>query len=194
MWHTEKVTELDIASILFIALGLSADCFAVSLSGSVSMKSFSWLQVLRTALTFGFFQALMPVLGWLLGQTFVELIEGFDHWIAFGLLVFVGGKMLRESFHKKEETRSIDFTRGWLLITLAIATSIDALAVGLTFAFVEVNIILAVAIIGIVTFLVTITSFLIGKKLGKLAGRWAEVIGGVILILIGIRIVVSHLM
>jgi len=159
------VTDLDILSIILIALGLSADCFAVALSGSVSMKSFSRLQVLRTAFTFGFFQALMPVLGWLLGQTVVDFIADFDHWIAFVLLVFVGGKMIRESFQKKEVKQSLDITRGLLLITLAVATSIDALAVGLTFAFIEVNISFAVLIIGVTAFLVTIVSFFIGKKL-----------------------------
>jgi len=134
-----------------------------------------------------------PVLGWLLGQTVVDFIADYDHWIAFVLLGFVGGKMIRESFHKKEEKQSLDITRGFLLITLAVATSIDALAVGLTFAFIEVNITLAVSIIGITAFLVTVVSFLIGKKIGKLAGKWAELIGGLILLAIGIRIVITHL-
>ena len=187
------MTDLDTTSILLIALGLSADCFAVSLSGSVSMKSFTRFQIFRTALTFGFFQALMPVLGWLLGQTIVDFIADYDHWIAFILLGFIGGKMIWESFHKKEDEQSLDITRGFLLITLAVATSIDALAVGLTFAFIEVNLTLAVFIIGITAFLATIVSFLIGKKLGKLAGRWAELVGGLILIGIGIRIVITHL-
>ena len=188
------MTSLDTISIIFIALGLSADCFAVSLSGSVSMKSFTRFQVLRTAFTFGFFQALMPVLGWLLGQTVVDFISGFDHWIALLLLGFIGGKMIWESFQKKEEKQSLDITRGFLLVTLAVATSIDALAVGLTFAFIEVNVTLAVLIIGITAFVATIVSFLIGRKLGKLAGRWAELIGGLILLAIGIRIVVTHML
>lgn len=187
------MTDLDILSIILIALGLSADCFAVALSGSVSMKSFTRFQVLRTALVFGFFQALMPVLGWLLGQTVVDFIADYDHWIALILLGFIGGKMIWESFQKKEDKQSLDITRGFLLITLAVATSIDALAVGLTFAFIEVNITLAVFIIGITAFLATVISFLIGQKLGKLAGRWAELIGGLILLAIGIRIVVTHL-
>jgi len=181
------VTDLDIISIILIALGLSADCFAVALSGSVSMKSFTRFQVLRTALVFGLFQALMPVLGWLLGQTVVDFIADYDHWIALILLGFIGGKMIWESFQNKEEKQSLDITRGFLLITLAVATSIDALAVGLTFAFIKVNITMAVFIIA------TVISFLIGRKLGKLAGRWAELIGGLILLAIGIRIVVTHL-
>ena len=186
--------ELDLASIFFIAVGLAADCFAVTLSGSVAMKSFSVTQVVRTAFTFGFFQALMPVIGWLLGQTVVDFIADFDHWIAFGLLGFIGGKMLWESFKKDEKTKTTDFTRGLLLITLAVATSIDALAVGLTFAFLEMNITLAVIIIGLVAFLATIISFGLGKKLGTLAGRWAETVGGLILIAIGLRILLTHLL
>ena len=102
--------------------------------------------------------------------------------------------MIRESFQKKKEKQSLDITRGFLLFTLAVATSIDALAVGLTFAFIKVNITLAVVTIGITAFLATVVSFLIGKKLGKLAGRWAELIGGLILLVIGIRIVVTHLL
>ena len=187
------MSELDIASILLIALGLSADCFAVALSGSISMNSFSWIQVLRTALTFGVFQAIMPVLGWLAGQTIINIIADYDHWIAFVLLAFVGGKMIWESFHK-ETLRHGDITKGLLLVTLAIATSIDALAVGLSFAFLEVNIALSVAVIGITSFLVTILSFYIGKKLSGLAGKRAEMIGGVILILIGLRILLSHIL
>jgi len=188
------VTELDIFSILFIALGLSADCFAVSLSGAVSMGSVSRFQALRAAFAFGFFQALMPVLGWLAGQTVIDYIADYDHWIAFVLLGFVGGRMLWESFHEKEDSKTADFTKGLLLLTLAIATSIDALAVGLTFAFIEVNIVLAVATIGIVAFLITMLGSLIGVKAGKLAGKRAEVVGGIILIAIGLRILISHLL
>lgn len=188
------MSELDFASLAFIALGLSADCFAVALSGSISMPSFTFLQLFRTALAFGVFQALMPVLGWLLGQTVVDFIAGFDHWVAFGLLGVIGGKMLKESFHDKDNSRKPDFTRGLLLITLAIATSIDALAVGLTFAFLEVNIGIAVLLIGLVAFLATVISFYLGKKLGGLAGRRAEAIGGIILIIIGLRILLTHLL
>ncbi len=187
------MTELDLVSILLIAVGLAADCFAVTLSGASVKSSFSPLQILRTALTFGLFQALMPVLGWLLGKTVVEFIADFDHWIAFGLLGFIGGKMIWESFRKAEDAPKADFTRGFLLFTLAVATSIDALAVGLTFACFEVNIALATGVIGLVAFLVTIIGFECGKKLGQFAGKRAETIGGIILIAIGIRILVIHL-
>lgn len=188
------MSELDFTSILLIAIGLSADCFAVTLSSSAAMKSFSVIQVLRTALAFGFFQALMPVIGWLLGQTVVDIIADFDHWIAFGLLGIIGGKMLWESFKNDKSSKTTDFTRGFLLITLAVATSIDALAVGLTFAFLEVNIALAVGIIGLIAFIATIIGFSLGKKLGKLAGRRAETIGGIILLVIGLRILLTHIL
>jgi putative Mn2+ efflux pump MntP len=136
----------------------------------------------------------MPVLGWLLGRTVVNIIADYDHWVAFSLLLLVGAKMIWESFHTDSNSRPMDITKGLLLVTLAIATSIDALAIGLTFAFLKVNIALAVTLIGIVAFLVTIMSFVLGKRLGKLAGKWAEVIGGLILLAIGVRIVLSHLL
>lgn len=187
------MSELDIFSIFFIALGLSADCFAVTLSGSIAMQTFSKLQVFRTSLTFGLFQAAMPVLGWLAGKSIIDIISDYDHWIAFALLTIVGGKMIWESFRKEGNSQKQDFTKGLLLITLGIATSIDALAVGLSFAVLQVNIALAVSIIGIIAFLVTLLSFVIGKKLGKFAGKRAEAIGGIILIIIAFRVLLSHL-
>ncbi|MFC1991542.1 manganese efflux pump MntP family protein [Chloroflexota bacterium] len=187
------MSELGILSILFIALGLSADCFAVALSGSVSMGSVSLIQKLRTSLTFGFFQALMPVLGWLAGRTVVNLIADYDHWVAFSLLAFIGIKMIWESTRNKENHNKIDITRGFILLTLAVATSIDALAVGLTFAFLEVSIALASSVIGIVAFIVTMLSFAIGRKAGELIGKRAETIGGVILIIIGLRVLLTHI-
>jgi len=188
------VSDLDFISILLIALGLSADCFAIALSGSISMKTVSPAQILRTALVFGAFQTLMPVLGWLAGRTIVDFIAGYDHWVAFALLALVGGRMIWESFRSADSQKRIDITRGVLLLTLAVATSIDALAVGLTFAFLRVNIVLACLTIGIIAFGGTIAGFLLGKEAGTLFGRYAEAIGGVILIGIGIRILLSHLL
>ena len=132
--------HLDLISIFIIAVGLSADCFAVAFSGCIAMKSVSKKQVIIASLSFGAFQALMPVLGWLAGQTVVDLIADYDHWLAFGLLAFIGGKMIWESFRKDDQECKTDITKGKTLLTLSIATSIDALAVGLTFAFLEVNI------------------------------------------------------
>jgi len=188
------MSELDIPSILFIALGLSADCFAVTLSGSISMGSVSLIQKIRTSLTFGIFQGLMPVLGWLAGRTVVNLIADYDHWIAFSLLTFIGIKMIWESIHNKKDHNKVDITRGLTLLTLAVATSIDALAVGLTFAFLEVNIVLASSVIGIVSLMVTMASFEIGRKAGELIGKSAETIGGVILIVIGLRVLLTHIL
>jgi len=189
------MSELGISSIFLIAVGLSADCFAVTLSGSISVGSITLLQKVRTAFTFGLFQGLMPVLGWLAGRTIVDLIADYDHWIAFTLLAFIGVKMIWESLrNNKEKQTSIDITRGLMLLTLAIATSIDALAVGLTFAFLEINMILASSLIGIVSFLVTILGFLLGRKAGNMIGKRAETIGGVILISIGLRILLTHVL
>jgi manganese efflux pump family protein len=184
----------DIIIILPIALGLSADCFAVAISASISAGRHSSWRMLRTALAFGSFQAVMPLLGWLAGRTFVDIISGYDHWIAFGLLAFVGGKMLWESFDRKEEkSKNTDITRGFLLLTAAVATSIDALAVGLSFAFMDVNILLASLTIGIIAFIVTLAGFPLGRKVSKVAGKWAETVGGVVLIGIGLRILITHL-
>ncbi len=189
------VLNNDFVSILLIALGLSADCFAVAISGGVSKVNHSWPRLLRLSSSFGLFQALMPVLGWLAGSSIVELIADYDHWVAFGLLVIVSGRMLWESFHpESKRAEAADITRGWLLITLSVATSIDALAVGLSFAFLEVNIVIASLTIGAVAFLVTAIGFVAGKRAGKLLGRRAEAIGGIILLAIAFRILLAHLL
>ena len=186
--------DIDILSIILIAVGLSMDCFAVALSGSVAMKSLSAWKVIRTSLAFGVFQTLMPLIGWLAGQTMVSLISAYDHWIAFGLLGYVGGKMAWEAFHEeREEKEHTDITSGFTLLTLSVATSIDALAVGLSFAFIKAGIAEPSIIIGVVCFAITAAGFILGRKLGEIFGRRAELIGGFVLIAIGIRILVEHL-
>jgi putative Mn2+ efflux pump MntP len=185
----------DLISLFLIALGLSADCFAVALSSGISTKSQSWMKALRVALSFGLFQALMPTIGWFVGRTVIDFISGFDHWIAFALLGFVGGRMIFESFHEsEEENNSRDISRGWTLIVMSLATSIDALAVGLSLAFMDVSVALAAPVIGIVAFGITLLGFQTGKRAGKLMGKRAEIIGGVILIGIAIRILLSHIL
>jgi manganese efflux pump family protein len=185
----------DLLSIFLIALGLSADCFAVALSSGISTRNQSWLKVLRVALSFGIFQALMPLIGWLVGRTVIDFISGFDHWIAFALLGFVGGKMILESFrHSNKEEKASDISQGWMLITMSIATSLDALAVGLSFALLDVQIGLASPIIGIVALLITIVGFQAGKRAGKLIGKRAETIGGLILLAIAFKILLSHIL
>lgn len=189
------MSDTDFLSILLIALGLSADCFAVALSASISQRISSFWQVFRVALSFGVFQAMMPVLGWLAGRTVVDFIADYDHWLAFGLLALVGSRMLWESFHDSDNRRgSTDISKGPLLLILSIATSIDALAVGLSFAFLETNIVLASSTIGITAFLVTALGFVLGRKVGGVVGKRAEVVGGVILIGIGIKILLEHML
>ena len=184
---------MEFLTVFLIALGLTADCFAVALGGSISRKHLSFLQTGRVSLSFGVFQAVMPVFGWLAGRTFVNMMASYDHWVAFILLGFVGGKMVWESFRSGDgRTESADISSGWLLLTLSVATSIDALAVGLTFAFIKVNILLASLTIGIVAFVVTMIGFQLGKKAHHLIGKRAEIIGGLILIGIGIKIVLEH--
>ena len=188
------MSELDILSILLIALALSADCFAVALSGSINIKPSSVAPILRTAATFGAFQAIMPALGWLGGRTVVDFIEDYDHWAAFILLGIIGGRMIWESFRPLASKKQIDITEGLPLVTLAFATSIDALAVGLSFAFLKVNIAIACLIIGLVAFGVTIAGFTVGKKVKTWLGKYAEAIGGAILVAIGLRILLTHIL
>lgn len=188
------MSGLDFVSVLLIALGLSADCFVVAVGGCISTKAPLTSQMLRTSSAFGLSQALMPVFGWLAGRTVVDLIAAYDHWIAFALLGAVGGRMIWESFRPSNSQRNnIDITRGLTLFALSVATSIDALAVGLSFAFIEVNIALASLTIGVVAFAVTMIGFLLGRKSGRLLGKRAEAIGGIVLIAIGLRILVSHI-
>jgi len=188
------VLELDIPSLLLIALGLSPDCFAVALSGSSTARTSSPVPMLRLALAFGLFQAGMPVLGWLAGRTVVDFIASYDHWVAFALLAFIGGRMVWESFHDETQRKRTDITRGAMLLGLAVATSIDALAMGLVFAFAKVNLLLACSVIGIVAFAMTILGYTLGKKMGSYLGKYAELAGGTILVAIGLRILLSHIL
>jgi manganese efflux pump family protein len=181
-------------SILIIAIGLSADCFAVSLSAGIAVKHFTFPNVLRLPLAFGIFQALMTLLGWLAGSAVIDYISAYDHWLAFGLLVFIGGRMIWESFHEKDDKKARNYHSWLTLLALSIATSIDSLAVGLSFAFLEVNIVMAAVTIGVTAFVVTAVGQLIGRRVGTLLGKWAEILGGLILIAIGIKILLEHLL
>jgi putative Mn2+ efflux pump MntP len=188
------VSDTGFVATLIIAIGLSADCFAVALSYSLSGGRFVLARFLRFPLAFGIFQALMVVIGWLAGRTVIDLISSYDHWVAFGLLVFIGGRMVWESFHGKDDEKSKKDINSWLvLIVLSVATSIDALAVGLSFAFLKTDILIAGVTIGVTAFIITIIAQLIGKRVGALFGQRAEIIGGLILIGIGIKILVEHL-
>ncbi len=188
------MSETGIVSIFLIALSLSADCFAVALSGAITIKNLSRNSILRAAAAFGLAQALMPLTGFYVGRSVVKFVDAYDHWVVFGLLLIIGGRMLWEAFHEKEGGRGGDITRGWLLLSMAFATSIDSLAVGLSFAFLQINIMSSVLIIGAVAFLITVLGFYFGRKAGLLLGQRAKILGGLVLIAIGIRVLVTHLL
>lgn len=184
---------MDIISILFIAFGLAMDAFAVSISSGVIISSFRWAYALKIALFFGIFQVMMPVIGWYAGLSFRKFISGFDHWIAFGLLAMVGCRMIYESYKKIETDKLIDPLNIFVLLMLSLATSIDALAVGISLTFLEISIFFPAIIIGIITFLLSGVGVYIGNKLGDYLEKKFEVIGGIILISIGFRILITHL-
>jgi putative Mn2+ efflux pump MntP len=177
--------------LFLIAVGLSMDAFAVSVCKGLSVKKLRTEHILLAGLYFGGFQFLMPVLGWLLGYRFETLITRYDHWVAFVLLALIGGNMIRESFSQEEELND-DFGVKTMLL-LAVATSIDALAVGITFAFLSVKILPAAGLIGVTTFLLSMAGIWIGRAFGARYKAGAERLGGVILILIGLKILLEHL-
>ena len=185
---------ISFLELLLIAVGLSMDAFSVSVCKGLTTKKFSWRMALICGLWFGFFQALMPVIGYYLGAQFQELIEAYASWIAFGLLVLIGANMIREAiWGKKEEGEnngSLDFKTMFLL---AIATSIDALAVGVSFACIQVNIWMSVLIIGLTTFVFAVLGVKIGNVFGSKFEKSAGIIGGIILILIGLKILLEYL-
>jgi len=170
------------------------DAVAVSISSGMRLNAIRFRDAAKIALFFGVFQALMPVLGWYAGSHIVRYISFYDHWIAFGLLAFVGFKMIWESFHADGQNSSVNPLDLKVLILLAIATSIDALAVGLGFAFLKVNIVSAVAVIGIITFVLSLIAVYFGKICSCRFGKRVELIGGLLLIGIGLKILLQHLL
>jgi putative Mn2+ efflux pump MntP len=184
---------MSLITVFFIAIGLGVDAFSVAIGIGATNDKKSWTPVLRLAAAFGIFQFVMPIAGWLAGLTVVETISSFDHWIAFALLALVGGKMIREGFEKESDEEKADQTRGWPLLMLSIATSIDALAVGFSFSILKTPILLPAVIIGIVCFLMTVTGMIFGKVLAKIFGKKVEIFGGIVLITIGIKILIDHL-
>lgn len=179
--------------ILAIAIGLSMDAFAVSIGKGLSCKKAGVRQAVIAGLWFGGFQALMPLIGWLLGSSFADFVQSVDHWIAFVLLALIGGNMIREALGT-DECELIDSSFGAkTMFLMAVATSIDALAAGVTFSFLETNIWIAVGIIGITTFLFSFVGIIGGKMLGCRFHKGAEIFGGAVLILMGVKILVEHL-
>ena len=183
--------------LVLIGVGLSMDAFAVAICQGLSMTKIKWGHALTVGLYFGGFQALMPFIGWMLGSQFADRIQQYDHWIAFILLVLIGGNMIREALSGDEEDAAQAETDLRLdhkkLFLMAIATSIDALAVGITFAFLGVNIVSAISIIGCTTFVLSGVGVMVGYRFGLRYKKKAEIAGGVILIFIGLKILLEHL-
>lgn len=185
---------MGVIEILLIAVGLAMDAFAVSIAAGTSGRLSGKRGIFRLSFHFGLFQAMMPVIGWYAGTHIAALIQAVDHWIAFFLLLFVGIRMIRGGLHPAEETFSSDPSRGATLVLLSLATSIDALAVGLSLAMLSVRIWQPSAVIGIVTAGLSVVGIQAGKFIGRRVGSRMELAGGVILILIGCRILLTHLL
>ena len=183
---------MSLVDLILVALGLSMDAFAVSIGKGLSMKKMNYKNLIIVGLYFGFFQAFMPMIGYFLGKNFESLITSIDHWIAFVLLAIIGLNMIRECFKNENEeiNDKFDFKT---MIPLAIATSIDALAVGVTFAFLKINIFTSTLLIGVITAITSMIGVWIGKKFGDKFEKKAQILGGVILILIGTKILLQHL-
>jgi putative Mn2+ efflux pump MntP len=191
---------MSILTLIVTAIGLSADAFAVSVGRAMKWRHFAWKPALALALTFGAFQALMPVLGWALGSAFADAIVEVDHWIAFGLLAMIGGKMIWESFRELRsdddnaaERVSVPRIGISALLLLGLATSIDALAVGVSLALLGTSIVLAAVVIGVITGGISLLGVALGQRAGHRLSGSAELIGGAVLIAIGVKILIEHL-
>ena len=183
---------MELLTIIFIAIGLAMDAFAVSIAAGGACRDMKTSHGVRMAIFFGGFQALMPLIGWLAGLGLKDTIAAYDHWVAFGLLAAVGGKMIYESFKLNPEPPANPANITTLLI-LSVATSIDALAVGVTLAVITDDIFATVAIIGGITFLLSYAGYRIGRGMGHFFEKKIEILGGIILIAIGVKILISHL-
>ncbi len=184
---------MSLITVFFLALGLGIDAFSVAIGIGAANRQKSWAPVLRMSFAFGLFQFFMPLAGWMAGSTIVDLIAGFDHWIAFGLLFLIGVKMIREAFENEKSEEKPDQTKGLPLLMLSIATSIDALAVGFSFSLLKTPIFYPSVIIGLVCFTMTAVGMMFGKALAGIFGRKVEIAGGLVLIGIGIKILIEHI-
>ena len=183
---------MGIAELFILAVGLSMDAFAVSVCKGLSIQKLKPRHAVIVGAWFGAFQALMPAIGWLLGSAFADMIEAVDHWIAFVLLALIGGNMIREALGHEEEDADPSLAPLAMLL-LAVATSIDALAVGVTFAFLRVAVVPAVTLIGVCTFAISAAGVKIGNVFGARYKSRAELLGGIVLVLIGLKILLDHL-
>jgi len=184
---------MELFSIILIAIGLSVDSFAVSVSSGLIIKRIHFFQAVRVALFLAVFQAGMPLLGWYAGLELKDIIQEYDHWIAFGLLSSLGLRMIWESVKEQEKKTTINPLKTSVLIGLSVATSIDALVIGVSFALLDIPILKPVVIIGIITFVASMLGMLLGKKLGEHFSQKIEIIGGIVLMGIGLRILIEHL-
>ena len=183
---------MSILELIIIGFGLAMDAFAVSVGKGLTLTRVEPRHALKAGVWFGGFQALMPIIGYLLGQSFSSIVVSIDHWIAFGLLVLIGLNMIREAIWGEEESQDSNFGVRHMFI-MAVATSIDALAVGITMAFLGINIWLAATIIGVITLLLSASGIYLGRTVGGKLGDKAGILGGIVLIAIGIKILVEHL-
>ena len=185
---------MSFLEVFFIALGLASDAFAISISAGSTGATTEPRAMLRLSFHFGLFQFLMPILGWLAGLSIERYIQSFDHWIAFGLLLWVAVHMIRSAQASNDRAIQKDPSRGMMLIILSVATSLDALAIGLSLALLQVSIWYPAVVIGIVTGVMSFIGILLGRQFSKKVGKRAAVAGGVLLVLIAIRILLAHLL
>lgn len=188
------IMEQNWIALLGLSVGLAMDAFAVAVAVGLAVESVTPRHVFRLGFHFGLFQFMMPIIGWLVGGQVAGYLGGFDHWLAFLLLAYVGGKMLWDARAEKKAQSTGDPTRGVSLVTLSVATSIDALAVGMTMALLGVSIWLPSVLIGLVTATLTTIGITFGGRLGAQWERWADIIGGCVLIFIGVKLLLSHLL
>ncbi len=196
--HRESILQdvfMSLLSLLLIAVGLGMDAFAVAIGTGIVIKKLSFGPVFRLSFHFGLFQFMMPIIGWAAGRTISDYIVDYDHWIAFVLLAYIGSKMIWDSIKNSEADMFADKdpTKGFTLVVLSVATSIDALAVGLSLAFLNIQILYPSIVIGIVAALMTICGMVFGDLLGKMVGKKVGILGGLILIGIGIKILIEHI-
>ncbi len=185
---------MSLFSVFLIALGLSVDGLAVSVSSGVCMRNAQLFTAVKLALIMGLFHFIMPLVGWLAGSEFKPLIQAYDHWIAFGLLAFIGGKMLFEVFRAKDAEPGINLHNNMMIFGLSLATSIDALIVGVSFGLLDVPVFIPVLIIGFTMFVVSLLGCWLGRKIGSRFNRGFEVFGGLVLIGLGLKIFLQHTM
>ena len=185
---------IDLASLLLLSVGFSMDVLSVSTVTGFGLGKMSQGQMFRLAGAFGVFHVFMPILGWLAGGTIVDLISGYDHWLAFLLLAFVGGRMLLKGIKESEDVDPLKILELRSLLLFSIAVSVDSVAVGLSFGLSDVPIIFPALIIGSTAFLFTLIGVAVGSSIGRWLGRWSQITGGVILFVIGLRVLLSHLL